>query len=181
MTVTARPVPKKSPARKSAQPRDKLTVLFGSNMGTAEELARTIAETGEIRGSPPRWQASTSAGKLPAEGRRRGRLRVVQWQSARQRRRVRRRARDAAPGSLNGVRYTVFGCGNRDWASTYQAVPRLIDELMAEKGRNGSIRAARGDAKEDLDGHFQTWNEAAIAGVGRQARYQARRRNRPRA
>src|SRR5476651_2230242 len=25
------------------------------------------------------------------------------------------------------LRYAVFGCGNSDWAATYQSIPRLID------------------------------------------------------
>jgi cytochrome P450/NADPH-cytochrome P450 reductase len=70
--------------------------------------------------------------------------------------------REAAPGSLKGVRYTVFGCGNRDWASTYQAIPRQLDELLAEKGAERIYARGEGDAKEDLDGHFQAWNEPLL-------------------
>ena len=70
--------------------------------------------------------------------------------------------REAAPGSLKGVRYTVFGCGNRDWASTYQAIPRQIDELLADKGAERIYARGEGDAKEDLDGHFQAWNEPLL-------------------
>ena len=33
--------------------------------------------------------------------------------------------------ALAKVRYAVFGCGNSDWAATYQSVPRLIDEQLA--------------------------------------------------
>ena len=65
-------------------------------------------------------------------------------------------------GSLTGVRYTVFGCGNRDWASTYQAIPRQIDELLADKGAERIYARGEGDAKEDLDGHFQAWNEPLL-------------------
>ena len=34
--------------------------------------------------------------------------------------------------ALNGVQYTVFGTGNRDWARTYQAIPKKIDQRFAE-------------------------------------------------
>ena len=57
------------------------------------------------------------------------------------------------------MRYTVFGCGNSDWASTYQAIPRQIDELLAAKGAERIYARGEGDAKEDLDGHFQAWND----------------------
>src|SRR5204863_9390663 len=39
-----------------------------------------------------------------------------------------------APDALKGVRYTVFGCGNRDWSATYQAIPKFIDAQLAEYG-----------------------------------------------
>ena len=77
-----------------------------------------------------------------------------------------RSLRDASPGALKGVRYTVFGCGNRDWASTYQAIPRQIDELLADKGAERIYARGEGDAKEDLDGHFQAWNEPLLSAVG---------------
>ncbi|MDN3016246.1 flavodoxin family protein [Paenibacillus sp. BSR1-1] len=35
---------------------------------------------------------------------------------------------------LTGVRFAVLGCGDRNWASTYQDIPRLIDEKLASKG-----------------------------------------------
>ncbi len=41
---------------------------------------------------------------------------------------------EVKPGELEGVRYAVFGRGDHNWAATYQAVPRLIDEKLAEKG-----------------------------------------------
>ncbi|MDP2330303.1 MAG: NADPH cytochrome P450 oxidoreductase family protein, partial [Reyranella sp.] len=68
-------------------------------------------------------------------------------------------------GTLKDVRYTVFGCGNRDWASTYQSIPRQIDELLAARGAERLYARGEGDAKEDLDGHFQTWYEPMLPAV----------------
>jgi cytochrome P450/NADPH-cytochrome P450 reductase len=59
----------------------------------------------------------------------------------------------------------VFGCGNRDWASTYQAIPRQIDELLAAKGAERIYVRGEGDAREDLDGHFQAWNDPLLPAV----------------
>ena len=42
------------------------------------------------------------------------------------------------------VRYAVFGCGNSDWAATYQSMPRFIDEQLGRAWRaQRSTRAAR--------------------------------------
>ncbi len=156
--AVARPVPRKAPKKAAASHGGKLAVLFGSNMGTAEEQARLIAEDAEAAGFTTTLASLDDlAGKLPTEGA----VAIVcasyngappdnagEFIAALQ----------AMPsGALKGVRYTVFGCGNRDWASTYQAVPRRIDDLMAAKGAERVHARGEGDAKEDLDGHFQAW------------------------
>lgn len=164
--AAAKPAPRKAPKKAVASHGGKLAVLFGSNMGTAEELARSIAEDAEAAGFATTLASLDDvAGRLPAEGA----VAIVcasyngappdnagQFIKALQ---------EAPAGALKGVRYTVFGCGNRDWASTYQAVPRRIDELMAAKGAERILARGEGDAKEDLDGHFQSWYEPLLPAV----------------
>lgn len=164
VSVAAKPAPKKAALKKAvASHGTPLAVLFGSNMGTAEELARSIAEAGEAQGFATTLASlDEQAGKLPTEG-------AVAIVCASYNGSPPDNAggfieslRTAEPASLKGVRYTVFGCGNRDWASTYQAVPRRIDEVLAEKGAERIYARGEGDAREDLDGHFQTWNEPLL-------------------
>ncbi len=123
-----------------------LLVLFGSNLGTAEDIAHRIAEDGKARG----FAASVAplddyTNNLPHEGA----LVVVSasyngtppdnagkfcsW------------IKDAnlAADAFKGVNYTVFGCGNREWASTFQAIPRLIDDEYGEARRETHLSAWR--------------------------------------
>lgn len=135
-----------------------VAILYGSNLGTTEEFARAIAQSADLNG----FEATLAdlddyAGRLPTEGAvviasasyngapPDNAAAFVKWLA------------EAAPGAAEGVNYAVFGCGNRDWASTFQATPRLIDERLAALG--GRRIAARGeaDAREDLDGQFQEW------------------------
>ncbi len=135
-----------------------LLVLYGSNLGTAEELARGIGQDAQARGFAATIATlDEHAGRLPREGAvviatasyngtppdNAGRF--CDW------------ARGLGPGELDGVRYTVFGCGNRDWASTFQAVPRLIDERLAVAGAERLYPRGEGDARDDFDGQFQAW------------------------
>jgi cytochrome P450/NADPH-cytochrome P450 reductase len=139
-----------------------LLVLYGSNLGTAEEVARRVAESGEAGGFAVTVApldeytarlpttgavviASASYNGSPPDNA----ARFCEWL----------RAADPAATSLAGVRYTVFGCGNRDWASTFQAVPRLIDERLAALGAERLYARGEGDAREDFDGQFQAWHE----------------------
>jgi len=145
-----------------------LLVLYGSNMGTAEELARRIAQDGEDNGFVAKVAPLDDyVGRLPKEG-----LVVIatasynglppdnavqfcDW--------LRRSELNAE--SLQGVKYAVFGCGNRDWAATFQAIPRLIDEKLAACGATRIVGLGEGDMREDFDGQFQKWYKPARIAV----------------
>jgi cytochrome P450 / NADPH-cytochrome P450 reductase len=136
-----------------------LLVLYGSNLGTAEELATRVADLAEVNGFATRLAPLDDfAGQLPRQG---GVLifcasyngappdnatQFVKW------------LRDgAAKDALAGVNYAVFGCGNSDWAATYQSIPRLIDEQLAGHGAKSIYARGEGDARSDLDGQFGRW------------------------
>ena len=136
----------------------KLYVLYGSNLGTSEGIAREIAQNGELNGFDTTFcPLDDYAGKLPADGAiiiatasyngtaPDNAVKFVNWLDT------------AAPGTCAGVSYAVFGCGNRDWASTYQDIPRQIDERLAALGAKPMADRGEGDAREDLDGHFHKW------------------------
>ncbi len=162
VAAPAEDAPKKKAAAKEAAPRHgtSLLVLHGSNLGAAEDLARQLAEAGELRGySTQLASLDDFAERLPATG-------AVAIVSASYNGTAPDNAvefwrwLDRADGSLNGVNYTVFGCGNTDWASTYQAVPRRIDERLKALDAHRVHARGEGDAREDLDGAFQDWADA---------------------
>ncbi len=64
-----------------------------------------------------------------------------------------------APGSLDGVRYAVFGCGNRQWARTYQAVPKQADDGLRAAGATQIRARGETDASGDFMGGFDAWCE----------------------
>jgi cytochrome P450 / NADPH-cytochrome P450 reductase len=150
--------PRKRPAHNTP-----LLVLYGSNLGTAEELATRVADLAEVNGFATRLGTLDDfAGELPKEG---GVIifcasyngappdnatQFVKW------------LRDGmAKDALAGVNYAVFGCGNSDWAATYQSIPRLIDEQLAGFGARSLHARGEGDARSDLDGQFDRWFAAA--------------------
>ncbi|WP_074433113.1 cytochrome P450 [Neobacillus dielmonensis] len=137
-----------------------LLVLYGSNLGTAEGIARNLAETGKAKG----FQATCApldefAGKLPKEG-------VIYIVTASYNGKPPKNARKFVKWlqenddiDLSGLRYTVFGCGDTNWASTYQNIPNLIDEKFAEKGALRIAPKGQGDASSDFDRQVEDWNE----------------------
>jgi len=137
-----------------------MLVLYGSNMGTAEERARQIASDGADRGFATTVAALDDyVEQLPTEGP----VLIVtasyhgnppdnavafcKW--------LKKSA--SAADELYGVQYSVFGYGNRDWTATYQAIPRYIDERLANMGATRLHSRGEGDAKEDFDGQFRDW------------------------
>ena len=121
-----------------------LLVLFGSNLGGSEDIASRIAREATDRGYTARTAGLDSAvGELPTEGA------VVVVTSSYNGQPPDNAATfcawaDDAATSLAGVRYTVFGCGNRDWAATYQAVPTRLDAALEDARRHAGVPARRG-------------------------------------
>ncbi|KAF8606724.1 cytochrome P450 [Ceratobasidium sp. AG-I] len=66
----------------------------------------------------------------------------------------------AGQADLSGVSYAVFGAGNRDWAQTYQRVPKLIDATLEKKGARKLLERGEADAGGDLfTQSFEEWEE----------------------
>ncbi len=136
-----------------------LLVLYGSNLGSAEELATRVADLAEVNGFATKLAPLDDyVGKLPEQG---GVLifcasyngaapdnatQFVKWLTG-----------DLPKDAFAKVKYAVFGCGNSDWAATYQSIPRIIDEQMAAHGAKPVYARGEGDARSDLDGQFENW------------------------
>ncbi|GIP38990.1 NADPH--cytochrome P450 reductase [Paenibacillus sp. J31TS4] len=137
-----------------------LLVLYGSNLGTAEGIARELAEEARYQGFRSEVAAlNDRVGKLPKEG-------VVFLVSASYNGKPPSNAREflqwleeVDPGALEGVRYTVFGCGDHNWASTYQQVPRQLDELLAAKGAERLLERGEADASGDFEMQLDEWRD----------------------
>jgi cytochrome P450/NADPH-cytochrome P450 reductase len=157
--ATAAPAPAATRTAPGPRHGTPLLVLYGSNLGTSEELARQIAQDAEANGFAatlgpldrfvsqlPRAGAvviaSASYNGAPPDNA----VKFCDW------------LRGGLPAdALAGVSYTVFGCGNRDWAATFQQIPRLIDAKLEAYGARRLHPRGEGDARDDFDGQFRAW------------------------
>jgi cytochrome P450/NADPH-cytochrome P450 reductase len=137
----------------------RLSVLFGSNLGTAEAIATRLAQEGTQRGfnvtlgaldehvdDLPRDGAvmivcSSYNGTPPDNA-----VNFCRW------------VQQAPPNAAAGVTYSVFGCGNTEWASTYQAVPTLLDEQLEAHGGRRILARGEGNAAGDFDAAYRGWH-----------------------
>jgi cytochrome P450/NADPH-cytochrome P450 reductase len=144
-----------------------LLVLYGGNSGSCEAFAGRIAQAAAEQGygalaAPlddhverlPRDGAviivtASYEGQPPDNARR-----FVPW------------VEGLGVDALKGVRFTVFGCGNRQWARTYQAIPKRIDAAMEQAGATRIKPRGETDAAGDFFGAFDAWYGDLWHGLG---------------
>ena len=166
--VAAKPAAAPAPAIAPGEQATPLLVLFGSNTGSAEAFAERIASDARTQGYAAEvGPLDDHAGSLPADG-------AVAIVTASYEGHPPDNAKqfaawlDAlAPGALKGVRYTVFGCGNRQWARTYQAVPKRFDAALEAAGATRVRDRGETDAGGDFFGDFDRWYEGLWSDLGR--------------
>lgn len=153
---------KPKPATSTYGGGNPVLVLHGSNLGTSERIANEIAEDGRARGfAVTQGELNDYVHALPKDG-----VVVVctssyngnppdnavefhRWLAA-----------GLAPGALAGVTYAVFGSGDRVWASTFQKVPKEIDEILQAAGATRFANRGAADASDDFDGMFRDWSSS---------------------
>ncbi|KAK7065087.1 fatty acid hydroxylase [Favolaschia claudopus] len=135
-----------------------LYVFYGSNTGTSEAFAQRIAIEGPSNGFRSSIGTLDSAlGKIPTDGPvviitasfegqpADNAAQFVEWVTH----------LEGTP--LHGVHFAVFGCGNSDWTNSFQAIPKLCDELFEKYGAKRLLERGVGDAsKGDF---FQVFDE----------------------
>ncbi len=138
-----------------------LVVLYGSNTGSSEAFANRLAAEAPAHGFRPTVAAMDEfAGRLP----RAGALVVVtasyEGQPPDNARQFVGDVEGLAGDALAGLRFAVFGCGNRQWARTYQAIPKRVDAALAAAGATRLAERGEADSGGDFFGAFDAWLDA---------------------
>lgn len=145
-----------------------LSILYGSNTGTCQALAQRLAgqcaqrglmadvrtldaAMGQVPKDKPTIIITASYEGLPTDDA----ARFVAWlESLKQ---------EGEDKKLDGVKYAVFGCGHSDWASTFQKIPTLVDELLPVLGAKRIAERGLSDvSKQDTFGDFETWTTGKL-------------------
>lgn len=180
-----RPLPSVLPAAATApsQPADvgevealkgkRLVVLFGSNMGSAEDFADRTLTTGKGFGMVaekhsldklvtakvmlPKGEdglvivvTSVYNGQPPDNARR-----FAAWLDT----------PDAA-AAVESVRFAVFGCGNKQWAATYMQFPRTVSETLESLGGLPMVPMGEGDMDSgEAELSFTRWQVSLVVAL----------------
>ena len=143
-----------------------LLVLFGSNLGTAEGIANRLGREAVERG----YQVTVAA--LDDHGTQLSTQGAVLIVCSSYNGEPPENATafigglgELAPDAFAGVAYTVFGCGDTDWAATYQAVPKLLDAELERHGASRIHPRGEGNANGDFDDQYRSWHANLWADV----------------
>ncbi|KAH8655409.1 cytochrome P450 [Xylariales sp. PMI_506] len=140
-----------------------MTILYGSNSGTCEAMARRLAADAPQHG----FKASTvdcmdiANGNIPKN-------QPVIFLTASYEGDPPDNARHLVSylesindkSALSDVSYAVFGCGHHDWASTFYRIPKLVDAKLEENGAYRLSATGFADAGEsDMFVAFESWED----------------------
>lgn len=162
------------PATPLSADATRLLVLYGSNTGSSEAFAGRIAGDAAGHGFAATVAPMDDlAGALPAEGA----LVVVtasyEGQPPDNARQFVAAVENLKEGALAGTKFAVFGCGNRQWARTYQAIPKRVDAALEKAGAERALARGEADSGGDFFGAFDEWYDgfwpALAAAFGREA------------
>jgi cytochrome P450/NADPH-cytochrome P450 reductase len=159
-TVPPRPLAPalQSASSAAAEPRLPLLVLYGSNSGSAEGFAQRIASEAAGHGyAAAAGPMDEHAEALPTAGAVIVVTASYEGHPPDNARQFVAALKAAKPGAHAGVKYAVFGVGNRQWARTYQAVPIQVDTGLAAAGATRIRARSEADASGDFFGAFEEW------------------------
>ncbi|MDH6197644.1 cytochrome P450/NADPH-cytochrome P450 reductase [Mycobacterium frederiksbergense] len=147
--------------RAVAAPGSKVTVLHGSNLGNCRSLAQQLADEATDLGYQTTVAAlDTAAGALPSEGA----LVVIaasyNGQPTDDARRFVEWLDSPDIPAQPAIPYAVLGVGDRNWAETYQTVPKRIAERLAELVGAPVIPRGEADTSGDFVGTVEGFSAA---------------------
>ena len=145
-----------------------LSILYGSNTGTCQALAQKLAgqcaqrglladvktldaAMGQVPKDKPAVIITASYEGLPTDDA----ARFGAWLESLE--------QDGVDKKLDRVKYAVFGCGHSDWASTFQKIPTLVDDILPTLGAERIAKRGSSDvSKQDTFGDFETWTSGQL-------------------
>jgi cytochrome P450/NADPH-cytochrome P450 reductase len=140
-----------------------MSILYGSDSGTCESMAQSLAQAATARGYAASVRPLNSAvGKLPSDqpvilisSSYNGQppsnaVNMVKWLENQQ----------GNTKILQGVRYAVYGCGNKDYAATFHRIPKLLDSEFERLGAQKLAPTGLGDVTVgDVFNDFEKWQD----------------------
>lgn len=136
----------------------RIVILYGSNTGSSEAFAGRLAQDAAAHGFAFTLAPMDDfAGDLPKTGA----LVIVtasyEGQPPDNARQFVAAVEALGSDALGGLKFAVFGCGNRQWARTWQAIPKRVDAALENAGGERIAERGEADSGGDFFGAFDAW------------------------
>ncbi|CAF3298666.1 unnamed protein product [Rotaria sp. Silwood2] len=134
-----------------------MCILFGSNSGSCESFASTLASEAPLYGYNATVATLDSAvGYLPND---RPIIVITASYEGKPCENAKQFVAYLESKPKLEIDYAVFGAGHHDWVDTYQKIPTYIDQMIENAGGTKIIERGAGDAAGDFFGAFEAWKE----------------------
>lgn len=134
-----------------------MSVFYGSNSGSCESFARTLASEAPLYGYNATVATLDSAVQsLPSD---QPVIIITASYEGRPCENAKQFVVYLESKPKLSVSYGVFGAGHHDWVNTYQKIPNFIDQAIEQCGGKRIIERGEGDAAGDFFGAFDSWKE----------------------
>lgn len=142
-----------------------MTILYGSNTGTCQALAQKLSTQAKQSGyNPTVMEMDAAMGSLPKD------QPVVVITASYEGQPCDNAARFVAWLELakddhvfNEVKYAVFGCGHKDWHTTFHRIPKLVDQRLSDLGGSRLVPMGSTDvSKNTIFNDFDVWVEKEL-------------------
>ncbi|CAF2728796.1 unnamed protein product [Rotaria sp. Silwood2] len=134
-----------------------LSILFGSNSGSCESFARTLASEAPTHGFNTTIATLDSViGRIPCD---RPVIIVTSSYEGQPCNNAKQFVAYLESKPELKIKYAVFGAGHHDWVNTYQKIPIYIDETLEKLGGTRIVDRGIGDSAGDFFGAFEAWTE----------------------
>ncbi|KAE8361545.1 cytochrome P450 [Aspergillus caelatus] len=141
-----------------------LLILYGSNTGTCEALAQELASSALEHSFSATVKSLDSATEaLPKKD-----LVVIitatyEGQSPDNAAHFTEWLKSCDSSTFKDVRYCVFGVGNKEWRSTYQRIPTLIDDILSKAGAEQVTKRVAVDVTQgNIFDAFDRWQDKSF-------------------
>ncbi|CAF1025819.1 unnamed protein product [Rotaria sp. Silwood1] len=134
-----------------------LSILFGSNSGSCESFARTLASEAPTHGFNATLATLDSVvGSIPCD---QPVIIVTSSYEGEPCNNAKQFVAYLESKPELKINYAVFGAGHHDWVNTYQKIPIYIDETLEKVGGTRIVNRGIGDVAGDFFGAFEAWKE----------------------
>ncbi|UJR17947.1 hypothetical protein I4U23_004846 [Adineta vaga] len=150
-------IPEKTDKQTNKEHLRPMCILFGSNSGSCQSFADTLASEAPLYGYNATVATLDSAvGCLPTD---KPVIIITASYEGKPCENAKQFVAYLETKPELPIHYAVFGAGHRDWVDTYHKIPTYIDQMIANMGGTRIIERGAGDAAGDFFGAFESWKE----------------------